>query len=850
MNTRLLFSCIASVVVAASAAPFQLTVQNGQAMVLEPSSVEWSPVDQQAEVSLGSAVLVPPPANAQLSLGSGTVVHLKDSCSLTLTGSESSLILALTGGELFFRRDSQGDASVAIAARGCTITPQGTAAAVKINRRGDPTVAVLRGRMRMAAPGGKAQEVGPGFFGLYDGNSGDIIQRELPPAAVTALEQWGGVSLEAPAATELAQADAQQPEEQDAAQEPVANETAQEVVPMAREVAPGQDQASEAASANAQSAAMKEEQKAEQAAEISEKQENKAQQKAEKKSAKRARKSRTTSAPKVTAAPPAASAEQSDPAQESGEGAEAGEDDATPAAAATSGGALGGGSEGPTYGLIAGSVTIDGQQWTQLMFNVDVPIWRFGVGLDVELFINDQGEFSSKGWDFSEDKWLESLTRKIRYVRLNHENDPLYIRFMALDDVTLGYGFIVNHFTNTLYYPEEKLLGLQVYLNDVGPIGLTVQSMFADFLDVRNDGGLGAMRVAVKPLKPTGIPLLSGLDIGATYARDENQYAPAREWEFPLEGDKYDRDQDSLTDSTYLHDKYGDKDYYDQLVEDHREEGDYDVRVEHEDAYVQRQENTFAMLGFDVGMPLISSQVLSLDVYGQMGMSMDDENDVADKEPTEGWGIGAPGVRLKAGPFWAQVEYRYIQGEFQPQYFDRYYLRERLTRDPIVTKEEQIESQDLNGAFGEMGMSLGGFIVVSGNYQRLIGDNVHYEFHDGSKTSYTALDQRFEAKATLGQSLLERVPKLSKAEAYFAKTRMQRTFMQLDLVRSDEWMPSPTASFDRFFERTPNTYWGYRLSAEVTEGAGITWDTRYGWVWKDGELVKDNTVTIAAGLSF
>ena len=45
-----------------------------------------------------------------------------------------------------------------------------------------------------------------------------------------------------------------------------------------------------------------------------------------------------------------------------------------------------------------------------------------------------------------------------------------YIKFGGLDNVTLGYGFVVNDFTNMLHYPDEKLLGLQFYLNDLGPI--------------------------------------------------------------------------------------------------------------------------------------------------------------------------------------------------------------------------------------------------------------------------------------------------------------------------------------------------------------------------------------------
>jgi hypothetical protein len=34
----------------------------------------------------------------------------------------------------------------------------------------------------------------------------------------------------------------------------------------------------------------------------------------------------------------------------------------------------------------------------------------------MELFIDNEGRFSDKGWNFRED-WVEALSRKIRYVR-------------------------------------------------------------------------------------------------------------------------------------------------------------------------------------------------------------------------------------------------------------------------------------------------------------------------------------------------------------------------------------------------------------------------------------------------
>ena len=98
-----------------------------------------------------------------------------------------------------------------------------------------------------------------------------------------------------------------------------------------------------------------------------------------------------------------------------------------------------------------------------------------------------------------EDDWVEALTRKIRYIRFGYEQDPLFIKFGGLSNVTLGYGFLFDRFTNMLHYPDQKLLGLQFYLNDIGPIGVTLQTVLADFKDFRNDGGIFGARLAFTP---------------------------------------------------------------------------------------------------------------------------------------------------------------------------------------------------------------------------------------------------------------------------------------------------------------------------------------------------------------
>jgi len=119
------------------------------------------------------------------------------------------------------------------------------------------------------------------------------------------------------------------------------------------------------------------------------------------------------------------------------------------------------------------------------------------------------------------------------------------------------------------------------------------------------------------------------------------------------------------------------------------------------------------------------------------------------------------------------------------------------------------------------GLNIKNFVIVSGAYQRLSGED-------------ETLDQRAEGQIALGDFLLERIPKINKVEVFYYQTDI------------DKKKDKP------FFYQSPTTYWGYRLGCEVVAGAFIVWETRYGWIWNEDrtELIDDKTVTIKAGIAF
>ncbi|MBN2188644.1 MAG: hypothetical protein JW699_04260, partial [Chitinispirillaceae bacterium] len=476
-----------------------------------------------------------------------------------------------------------------------------------------------------------------------------------------------------------------------------------------------------------------------------------------------------------------------------------------------------------SFELAAGAVTVDDQQWMRLVLGVDVPLWKFGVFFDIEAFFNEKGQFSDKGWNFKDDP-LNAIARKIRYIRFGHEHDPLFIKVGGISDVTLGYGFIMDRFTNMLHYPDQKLIGAQFYLNNVTPAGITLQLAGADFLELRDKyrGGVGAARLAVRPFKTSGLPILSNLAIGATYAYDRNVYAPARDWKDTQE-EKIAKilGGAALTDSIK------------QLLRDSTgiDIDQANAQIAAEDS-AKRKIVPFGIYGGDIGLPLISTPLLSLDLYAQSGIRADS---------IRGWGIGAPGVALKVWRLSASLEYRHIEGRFVPGHFGPYYLDERLIRSPsIYSKSDTLSLKDdtLNGVFGRLGFDLADILFVNGAYQYLIG------------SSSADKDQRFEITGKIGSTILNRIPKIRKLEAYLYKTNIGGDIVKYDSLGAP-LLTDGEPTYDRFFEKTPFLYYGYRFGFEISQGATLICDTRFGYE-RDarGKIKGTRNFTLQTAFSF
>ncbi|MEE3258180.1 MAG: hypothetical protein VX293_03130 [Candidatus Latescibacterota bacterium] len=510
---------------------------------------------------------------------------------------------------------------------------------------------------------------------------------------------------------------------------------------------------------------------------------------------------------------------------------------------------------GPSYTGSMGSVTVGQEQFYRLSFRPEVPIGKWGVALDIELFIEGDGNISGRGWEFgSGTETFDSFLRKIYYVRYGRSDDPVFLKVGAIDRVTLGYGLIMADYRNTLQYPGVKKTGLQFRLEEIGGSNFGIEGVLNNVQDFQEGGALLGVRVFGQ--------VGGNLELGLTYVTDLDQYSGLRDGDddgVPDEVDAFpDNENRALdNDGDGIPDELDSDDDNDGVIDVDMQSG-FNAEISSAllglnadfgdafpvDQHVDRRKpfnkdqvgrDAFSILGLDIGYPLAQDKALTLKLYGQLALLVDDDDALSDfdaqqqgvfpgNRKAEGFGIAAPGLWLDVGPLNGQIEFRHFRDDFDARYFDEIYELDRArldlasgrtrSKDARLTRDE-----DLNGVFGRLGAALGQYLYTSASYQHLTGQ------YDTKRqlTSY----------AELSNKLLQQIPRFTQARAYYRKNNIGTS---LNEDGDDN---------DGFLESTEDTFYGYGFDLELNGGAAVLWDTRFVFErGPDQRLVRRKIMTI------
>ena len=461
--------------------------------------------------------------------------------------------------------------------------------------------------------------------------------------------------------------------------------------------------------------------------------------------------------------------------------------------------------EGPfNLGAGLGSVTIDGVIYNQLALRPEIKFGKLGVGLDLVMYIDPQGNIRKDEWDEPTD-----FFDKLLYVSWGAKGDPFFARYGTLENMTLGYGGLIYGYSNTMEFPEVRRIGLNGGMK-FGKFG--TELFVANFKDFGRGGGLVGGRITFNPF--------SKLVLGANVVMDLNQYSGLKDFDedgvpdllddFPEEGSyAVDTDGDGIADEIDP-DQDGDG-YTDNSQDTSIVNNDPDGAVLKPDPFDIDEVDARSVLGLsvDAGYPVFSSKMFSINLYaeGNMLQFADDKS-----------GIGLVPFGANATIFKIvniSFEYRMDSDFYAPRFFDQAYDLDRVVITEDTTGNLRVTTKDLElgiskgqraGYYGAASLGLFNLVSASASYTDMSSD-------DGdtlrSFTSALALNT-------------DNIPKISQAFAYYQRNNDDNPF--------------------DFANPSPNTILGYRIGYEVSAGVSLVWDYRRLHADLDGDGVISEDV--------
>ncbi|MBO8131755.1 MAG: FecR domain-containing protein [Candidatus Marinimicrobia bacterium] len=486
-------------------------------------------------------------------------------------------------------------------------------------------------------------------------------------------------------------------------------------------------------------------------------------------------------------------------------------------------------------GLGLGSVTLDGKIYNQFALRPEVQFGKLGIGLDLVFYFDQDGNLRRNEWDEFSD-YLD----KIYYLRYGTVEDPFFIKVGALDNVTLGYGILMNGYSNTTEYPQVRKVGIHGGFKLGNNIG--IEGFLANIKELFGPG-LMAGRVTYK--FSDNLPLI----LGGTIVIDANQYSGMKDTDKDGVPDEFDAFPDKKfklpsiypegINVHYPGEELSGKDYNKDTDKDGiPDELDFDIdgdgmtdnfpdSIKNFDPMVyqapdpfniKKERKTLTAISIDAGYPILNMSYLRLDLYGQAASFLPFWK-VTDyrtgEEFTPGWGIAAPGLRANIIKFIsAAVEYRLQGDNFLYGFWDRVYDFERVSirTDPKgnlwpYTKDQiKLRNEAMQGVYGFLSGNILNYVVLTGYYQHM--------FTKGNNEIRSFLLTLDVPKNV--------VPKLAGANVFYQRNNDKNPF--------------------DFKHPSENTIWGYRISFETGGGVIISYvnQTTYRDRNGDGKISPKN----------
>jgi len=316
------------------------------------------------------------------------------------------------------------------------------------------------------------------------------------------------------------------------------------------------------------------------------------------------------------------------------------------------------------------------QAYQRISLMPELTFGKFGIAFDLYMRFN----FANGTFNLYEEDWVPDkptftdiaglYLQKFRYIRYGFKGEPLYIKLGSIDDATLGNGFIMGAYSNTLFLPERRILGLTFDL-DGGLFNFPVIGLESHIGDLSSFDVIGG-RLYIRPLVLSNVPIFKNLELGATVAADTDPFRYA----------------------------------------------DSDTKAGAELVGIDPEKAKMWALGGDIRIPLINASFITLDVFGDIATL---------KAESLGGAVGVDGRLIHIILYGAQI--RLIGEDFLPVFFDSSYDISRPERYALI--EGDLSTPGYTGWLGTLGLSILNdllvlLVTVEGPFEKIDGNENNF----------------------------------------------------------------------------------------------------------------------------
>tara|TARA_B110000014_G_scaffold264275_1_gene264559 strand:+ start:1072 stop:2649 length:1578 start_codon:yes stop_codon:yes gene_type:complete len=463
-----------------------------------------------------------------------------------------------------------------------------------------------------------------------------------------------------------------------------------------------------------------------------------------------------------------------------------------------------------------GTVVIDGDVYNQISMRPEFNYGNWGIGFDLYLYIDGSGKIYDESWKFDSFKNVyRTFLDKFRYIRYGYPGDELYFKVGDLSDVSLGHGILVSDYSNSMQYPSERKIGLQ--LGKYFSSGIGIEYIQSDF---RKMPGLIGSRINY-PITPSfdfGVSVVS--DINQTGALDDSDgdYVPDFIDDFPDNSEYFrDTDNDGVADELD-YDADGDgfdwhqhTDYSDYAAAQEGLNWNSDLPLDPDGEITNQKERiTFDDLKESVsGVAIdftyhINQNFKFYSEFGTLISKCDDCIHPDGEKWNPGYGLTPVGLKGHYGPFSFKMEYRKNSRHFIYNFWDRSYELNRamVEGDDVVTKSSQLY---------KYGSLQGVYVNLTGTFLDFVNLGLGYQDLNGEmwvNDTWTTDEHNRSFISTLGLNT-SMVPKVKYLNAFYQKTNVRDPF--------------------KFADKDENTIFGYNFGIDISESMILVYKARYSY---------------------